>query len=161
VHAIGGLDPYFDAYFEGKNIEEALDFYFDTVLDSVRAPYPYDIIGHIGYLSRYAPAPHEGILDFSDKSNAIIDTILKEIIAREKSLELNTSVKRVKTLTLPDEKILRRYFSLGGEHITFGSDAHQTERIAQNFSAVSEMAKSAGFKYWTVYKNRKREKVRI
>jgi histidinol-phosphatase (PHP family) len=159
VHVIDGVDPYFGLYFEGKSKDEAYLKYFATVLNSVKANFDYDVIGHISYLSRYAL--YENVLDYSADTLGIIDAILKEIISHGKCLELNTNVKRVPSLTLPDQKVLRRYFALGGENITFGSDAHQTERIGQNFSAVADLARQIGFKYWTVYKQRKPVKIKI
>jgi len=51
---------------------------------------------------------------------------------------------------LPAEPILRRYYELGGRKISFGSDAHLTERIGDKREEVMEMLKKIGFTYVTV-----------
>jgi hypothetical protein len=70
--------------------------YFAYIRRSLDAPYPYDIVGHIGYIARYVP--------FEDKSFSLeefgeeIDDILKTIIAKDKILEVNSATKNLPQL---------------------------------------------------------------
>ena len=90
VHRIG------NGYYEkdkngGKILREkrvVYNEYFECVLRSLEAPYKYDVVGHFGYCTRYAP--------YADKRasfeeyGAKIDRILKRIIELGKILEINT-----------------------------------------------------------------------
>lgn len=53
------------------------------------------------------------------------------------------------------------YRELGGEIITIGSDAHRPQDIAYNFNKVVEILKGCGFKYYTEFKNRKPEFIKL
>ena len=57
VHACDGNDCYFADYFRGKDKAYAYRSYLEAVRKSLDAPYGYDIVGHIGYVSRNAPYP--------------------------------------------------------------------------------------------------------
>ncbi|MDY3040455.1 MAG: histidinol phosphate phosphatase, partial [Roseburia inulinivorans] len=54
-----------------------------------------------------------------------------------------------------------RYRELGGEIITIGADAHKPEHVAFDFAKVPSILKDAGFDYFTVFRERKPEFVRI
>lgn len=153
VHLVEGKECYFLDYFDNKNKKEAYEKYLKNILLSIDAPYDYQVIGHIGYVCRNAPyeSPKLTLKEFGD----IIDEILKSIISKNKTIELNTSTRTAGSLTLPNDEILKRYFELGGRNITFGSDAHSIERIAENFEKTKELVKSIGFKYFSYFKNRK------
>ena len=53
------------------------------------------------------------------------------------------------------------YRELGGEIITVGSDGHKGEHIAYDFRKAEEILRSAGFEYYTVFRQRKAEFVKI
>ena len=80
------------------------------------------------------------------------DEILRKLIAKGKALELNSHAEGTGLDFLPEPDTLRRYRELGGELVTFGSDAHAPENIARNFDLVCEALKAAGFKYLFKYK---------
>lgn len=122
--------------------------YLGIIRRSLDAPYPYDIVGHIGYIARYVPYEDRRFL--LEEFGAEIDDILKTIIAKDKILEINSASKMQETATLPSENIVRRYYELGGRKISFGSDAHFKERIADKREEVVDMLKRIGFTYITV-----------
>jgi len=152
VHTIYNGDLYLGKAYRHSR-EEVYNTYLDTVLESLRAPYDYDIVGHIGYVIRYAPYEQKTICtpEFSEK----IDEILKEIIARGKTIECNTNIRLHGYTFLPELPILKRYKELGGERITFSSDAHVPERICDKYAEACRLVKSLGFTHWTIYKQRK------
>jgi len=53
-----------------------------------------------------------------------------------------------------DPDVFKRYSELGGELVTLGSDAHDTTRIAANFSCNAAKLKQCGIKYLTHFKER-------
>ncbi len=144
VHTSPRADYYFfDLAFAGRGKEETYREYFRLVEESLDADYEYDIVGHLGYCSRYAPYADKKIRlgDFRDE----IDRILKKIIDKGKILEINSSAKGAGSDFLPDEDILARYFALGGRDISFASDAHAAARIADKREQAVALLKDIGF----------------
>ena len=146
VHGVGGRD-YARYQFVGDK-KEIYGAYLKLVRKSLDAPYPYDIVGHIGYIARYVPFADRrlGLEEFGDE----IDDILKTIIEKGKILEVNSANKTLENRTLPAWEIVERYFALGGRKVSFGSDAHFVERIADKREEIVETLKKIGFEYVTV-----------
>ena len=150
VHGKLGVDYCFGTLFgteEKKTKQEIYKEYISLVRRSLDAPYPYDIVGHFGYLVRYAPY-EDRKLSFEEFSEEI-DDVLKTIIQKDKILEVNSSTKGL-GISVTGEDILRRYYQLGGRKVSFASDAHDSKRIADNREAVVELLKNIGFTYITV-----------
>lgn len=148
VHANGASDYYYKKPYIGRNKKEAYGEYFSIVLKSLSPGYYYDTVGHLGYCSRFAPYEERKIV-YSDFSREI-DGILCGIIERDKILEVNSSVRGLEQLSLPDRDVIERYFSLGGRNISFASDAHRKENICYNRDKVVTMLKEIGFTYITI-----------
>ena len=92
----------------------------------------------------------------------IYDAILKKIISLGKGIEINTAgFKAGLNHAHPHPTVLKRYKELGGEIITIGSDAHESKHIAYNFSAVPDILKDVGFKYYTVFSELKPDFIKI
>ena len=97
VHGGDGMDFILYTFTETKG--DIYRMYLRLIRKSLDVPYPYDIVGHIGYIARYVP--------FEDKSFSLeefgeeIDDILKTIIAKDKILEVNSSTKNLPQLCLP------------------------------------------------------------
>lgn len=148
VHVVDGGECYRHEYFAGKQKEYAYSRYLEQVLRSLDAPYRYDIVGHIGYVSRNAPYEDRKIryLDYAD----LYDEILRKIIQKNVILEVNSTSRGAGSEFLPDTDVLRRYFELGGRKVSFGSDAHWTQRIAEKRELICTALKEIGFTYITV-----------
>ena len=146
VHGVDGKDYCYCSLEEGK--EEVYGEYLRLVRRSLDAPYPYDIVGHIGYVARYVPFEDRKlcVAEFREQ----IDDILTAIIQKDKILEINSASKMTEQETLPDYDIVKRYFELGGRKVSFGSDAHFTDRICDKFDEVTAKLKEIGFTYLTV-----------
>lgn len=152
VHCVDGEDYYFCSSFALKKFERTKQDVYSQYLALVRASldveYPYDVVGHFGYLTRYAPYPDREmrVAEFQQQ----IDGILTEIIRRDKILEVNSKSKDEKEITVPSREILERYFELGGRQVSFGSDAHNVDDVGAHFAEVTAMLKEIGFTYYTV-----------
>lgn len=147
VHCVDGYDVYFKMAFLFKTKKKIYSRYLDTILESLDAPYHYDVVAHIGYIAHGAPYKDKILRyeEFSDK----IDKILLGIIARDKSLEVNFHHEMA-----PQRRIIERYFELGGRKISYSSDSHRGD-ICRNFDMAIAMLKEIGFTHLTVYKDRK------
>jgi histidinol-phosphatase (PHP family) len=56
---------------------------------------------------------------------------------------------------MPETEIIKRYFALGGEIITVGSDAHFPSAVGRGVASVLETLKHIGFKYVCAFDGRK------
>ncbi|MGN0808283.1 MAG: histidinol-phosphatase HisJ family protein [Candidatus Coproplasma sp.] len=145
-------DCYHDKFFEGRPLKESYYDYFKGVLESVNADYDYQIIGHLAYVCRYRKGVGSKI-KYSDFAE-IIDEILKAVIARDKCLEINTSIGVSECTFLPDVDVIKRYIELGGKLLSFGSDAHKAENYLKNSKALKEFLTGIGVNELYYYKNR-------
>ncbi|MDR2267656.1 MAG: histidinol-phosphatase HisJ family protein [Christensenellaceae bacterium] len=160
VHSLNNVDLYYllpRINIENKN--EIYLSYLEAVLGSTNPGYDYDVIAHLGYVARYVNYANKELY-YNDTAD-IIDAILKNIIALDKTLEINTNVKTLPWVTLPEPAIIKRYAELGGTNISFASDAHTIDRICFNYDSAKEIVLSFGFKYWTSYVQRAQIKTKI
>lgn len=153
VHTVGGHDVYFAEYFKTFDKNAAYRNYLHTVLDSLDVKYHYDVVGHIGYVTRKAPFGDKNAITYGEFGD-IIDAILRSIVSKGVSLEINTHTgcKGLGGNFIPDESIIDRYIELGGCDFTFGSDAHQDVRVLDKYGVVRDMLLAKGIRYLNCYK---------
>ena len=152
-HLVNGKDPYVEGYFDIGE-KQGIDLYFQSIAENIKAFKNFDVYGHLDYVVRYVPSGVKtyNVNDYKD----IIDEILKLLTDNGKGLEINTSgIKYGLGFAHPHIEILKRYRQLGGEIITVGADAHKPEHIAYSFNEVDDILKSAGFNYYSYFKDRR------
>lgn len=155
-HCHHNIDLYTFDYSSVPGPQMVEDFY-RYVYDCLKQYNNYDIIGHLTILDRYIGK----LYDYKPVED-IIDEILKTIINNGKGIEINTSSFKYGTSSwLPRESVLRRYQELGGEILTFGSDSHDPKYYQHHFNDAVELADSIGFKYHTIFRNRKPEFLKL
>lgn len=160
IHVVDHVDPYFKEYWEGKTEYQGTYRYFENVLESLAAFDDFDVFGHLDYVVRYGPTQDKNYSYYQYKE--IIDEILKILISKNIGLELNTAgLKYGLSFAHPQVEVLKRYRELGGEIITVGSDGHKPEHLAYDFHKVPDILKEAGFSYYTIFKNRKPEFIKL
>ncbi len=165
THCLEHTDPYYESYWNGKNVHEGLANYFKACCYNAAYYDCYDSFGHTDYVVRYVPekmnwkaSENYKPADYSD----YIDDLLKTLISREKALEVNTAgLKYGLGFVHPHDFILKRYLELGGELVTVGADGHKPEHIFYDFDAAGEYLKALGFKYYAVYRKRKPEFIKL
>lgn len=159
-HVVHKQDPYYDSYYEGKTEDEAYLEYFESILENINCFTDFDVYGHIDYVVRYGPNRNK--FYSYNKFSEVIDEILTKLISLGKGIEINTGgFKYGLGHPNPTEDIIKRYRMLGGEIITIGADAHKPEHVAYDFDKVPSILKEAGFEYFTVFKQRKPEFIKI
>lgn len=153
-HLCNGADPYYPAFFEGKDPKECCLSYFRETLDNIRSFSDFDVYGHLDYIARYLPenaAPYKS-MDYKN----ILEEILKALIAKGKGIECNTSgLRKSLGAVNPAPEIIRLYKELGGEIITVGSDAHAPSDIAAGFDAAAQILTDCGFSYYATFEKRR------
>lgn len=159
-HVCHGKDPYYPAFYEGRSENQAYLEYFESILENIRKFSNFDVYGHLDYVVRYGPDRDR---NYSyEKYKDVLDAILELLLEKEKGLELNTGgLKSGMRDFHPCADILKRYRELGGEIITVGSDAHDTEHLAGHFDRAAEALKACGFRYYTIFEKRVPEFVRL
>ena len=152
MHIVDGKDPYFGELFDEMSDEEAYRFTFQHMRTCIQKISNFDILGHIDYIVRYGAqkAEHYSCIRLSEE----LDALLQTVIDMGKGIEINTSGLRYLGFCHPHIDILQRYRELGGEIITFGSDAHRPEDIAYGFNLAEELLRSIGYKYYTCFRKR-------
>ena len=154
LHTLNGIDyfshdPFYKTDEQGTRVlrdrVEVFREYFAYIRRSLDAPYPYDIVGHIGYAARYSPYAEKG-MPLKELAKEL-DDILSAIIQKGKILEVNSSTDEP---CMPPMSVLKRYFELGGRQISYASDAHDPSRILSKRKEIINMLKEIGFTYLTV-----------
>ncbi len=150
-----GLMEYRD---EGHCVE-TLERYMAELDEHVKLG-DFDVLGHITYPLRYMRA--QGFMMTFDRFKEQVREILRTVIGRGKGIEINTSGLRGGLgETLPPLETVRLYRELGGEVLTIGSDAHRQEDIGSGIAEAQELAMAAGFRYFTVFRGRKPEFIKL
>lgn len=153
IHYVGGYDPYYEAFWNGKTMEEAFEGYLEQSLACVKVHDQFDVLGHLNYVCKSAHNPTHQPLRYEDYSD-ICDEIMKILAEKGKGMEINTSgVDRVGDF-LPSETYLKRFKELGGEIVTLGSDAHDRSRVGQYSKEALEILGRV-FGYVCTFENRK------
>lgn len=165
VHEVDGIDfYYYHELFENNTKQQAYDKYFEATLQVVLTCENYDVLGHMDYVERYAATRGhyaDAALEYKNHRE-LVDEILRVLVSKGKGIEINTSglaygLGRVH----PQVAIVARYFEMGGEIITVGSDAHSPGKIAYGFDVAQDMLEALGIRYVARFKGRRAVMVRL
>ncbi|PLT29883.1 phosphoesterase [Peribacillus deserti] len=127
--------------------------YYKLVEHSARSGM-FQILGHIDAMKGFYPS-------FSSIQTDAIEQTLKVISEYDIAIEVNTSGKTKDCGGwYPADEILERALHYG-VNITFGSDAHDPERIGDDFELVQKRLKEIGFKEWVFFREKKMQLVRL
>ena len=152
----GKPDFYFLQYdkMAGSEVAALLDDYFAQLLKLCEWG-GFDSLAHLTYPLRYIEGECGVGVDLARYDDTVTQ-IFKTLIESGKALELNTSGYRQEYgKPFPDERFLKMYRSLGGELVTIGSDAHKVADIGAGIKQGEELLRECGFKYITLFKERK------
>ena len=153
-HLVDHIDIFYPTFYEGRTERTAYRRYFESILENLATDVDFDVYGHLDYVVRYGPNKNRS---FSyEKYADLIDEILRQLVEKGKGIEMNMAGFKYRLgHPNPTEDILKRYRELGGEIITIGSDGHKPDQIAWDYHKAPDILKEAGFSYYTVFKERK------
>lgn len=150
IHQIDDKEFWSQDFQRGKEQAEYQREYYHALLDIIKEYKDYSVLGHLDLIKRYdnhGSYPDDKIMD-------IVDEILKLVIYDNKGIEINTSSWQYGLLdTTPSRNILKRYLVLGGKIITIGSDAHNTDRLANHQEEAKKILKEIGFQEICTFEN--------
>ncbi len=173
-HCFKGVDTY-TANYEAMDPTKIISDFYEYCLSTLDEFLDFSVLGHINVIDRYiGNIPYfqeEGVPYYMSKNfnkeyrNAedIISEILKKLIKNNIGIEVNTSYIRYNLLprTVPSKEILSLYKDLGGNIITFGSDAHRETQICEGFVGAKDYVRSLGFTHQATFHNRELRLVTI
>jgi histidinol-phosphatase (PHP family) len=124
---------------------EAIREYFRELLALVESSQTFEVLAHLDYPKRYWPcglAPYREE-DFEDEIRAIL------VAAKKRGVVVEANTTRGdggEQRFCPGLKVLRWWHEVGGGAVSFGSDAHDPDKIAGGFELATKIVQSAGFK---------------
>ena len=152
-YMLGSVHYWYKGMFPSRMVKEKIpaevcyEYYWNEVLVAVKTG-GFDVLAHIDFPKRY----YGKLIIDTDK----IQQICKELVQNNICLEINTSTLRQNlTESMPDKEILSIYKSLGGRHITVGSDAHEVGELSADYAYAKKLTEYFGFEE-IIYKNRKK-----
>lgn len=152
VHFVDGWDVYFPPYWEGKTMAEAERCYLEEVLACVKNHEDFDVLGHLTYISKAWNNPTNRAVEYRLYAD-LVDEIFRELIRKDKGIEVNTSGMGACGVYLPSREYVKRFHELGGKIVTVGSDAHNTDRVGENCTDAARMVAEI-FGYVCTFENR-------
>lgn len=142
------------------SVEAACSLYLEQ-LDMLLGWENFDCIAHLDLIKRYSSSIYGKNLTLNCQ-HELLSQVLKKIISKGKGIEINTSgLRQTPKETMPGLDVLALYHELGGEILTIGSDAHRAKDIGKGIKDGLALATHAGFRFITVFDQRKPEQIRI
>jgi len=156
VHHIGGwtFDDSRQAHgYDLWDIDDLYKLYFSLVQKAAKSGL-FNILGHPDVVKKFGHKPERSIYNLLNEAASVLRD-------NNVCIELNSSglIKPCKEI-YPSRQFLEICHSKGVQ-ITFGSDAHSSERIAGDFDQVIKLAKDVGYEKIASFTGRKRDLVKI
>lgn len=139
--------------YDPEYVKQLLFAYFDEIYRIIQWG-RFDVLAHLTYPIRYMTKEQKESVDmglFEDK----INNILRLLIETGKGIEINMAgLFHQAAEPSPNAQIIKKYRQMGGEIITFASDAHRVEKISQGFNEGMDILVKAGFSRFCYFENR-------
>ena len=160
LHCIRGMDDFAYIDFSDLDVDVILTRYFEEILELCQWG-QFDSLAHLTYPLRYITGQYHIPVDLS-RYDSIIDEILRTLAQKGLGLEINTAgLRREIGQTAPTLPYIKQFRQLGGEILTFGSDAHRAQDLGAGLDVAIDMAKEAGFSHFAFYKKREPRMLRL
>ncbi len=150
------LEPFDAAHYTSTGLAIFFRQYLEE-LGQIAADTDYDVLTHLDCPLRYINGKYNRQLDITPMMGAI-EEILRTVIRRGKTLEVNTSgMAGAWNTRMPGDDIIRRYRALGGRQVCIASDAHASAGVAAGFAGTVRFLQALGYTGQTVYRKRQAE----
>ncbi len=167
IHSVNRIGVFNRERWQNTTEEQQLAIkneYYKHIQLSVRSGL-FQIVGHMDAMKSYYPA-------FSAIATPEVDATLRLIAERGMAIEINTSYDMKKanwapaltaaypneTDWYPSDEMLERAHHYG-VHVTFGSDSHDPERVADDFEQVRARLREIGYREWAIFRQKHLELV--
>ena len=144
LHELLDKPDFFCLDYTQEDIPALMEQYFSQLYDICRWGH-FDVLGHLTYPLRYIEG-EAGIPVPLEPYAEQIRCCFLALAENGKGIALNTSGYRQKYgKPFPTLEYLKLYREMGGEVLTFGSDAHCAEDLTKGIAEGVALAKAAGF----------------
>ena len=153
VHFIktwGFDDPAERASWKNKDVNQVYHDYYELLRQSAKSGM-FQIIGHCDLVKKFGHRATESMFEEVKKTAKVF----KETGV---AIEINTAGLRKPIKEMYPSLDCLKIYCQAGVPLTFGSDAHAPEEVAKDFDKAIELAKTAGFKEYLIFKQRKIER---
>jgi histidinol-phosphatase (PHP family) len=116
---------------------DVVRLYLAEIVIMAKSAEPFSVLAHIDYPLRYWPASAGPF-----RPELVEDeyrTALEAVASSGRSLEVNTRLAL-------SPQVVGWWHQAGGESVTFGSDAHEPDRVASEFTSTAAMVAAHGFR---------------
>lgn len=154
VHFIktwGFDDPAERTAWNSKDVNQVYHDYYELLRQSAKSGM-FDIIGHCDLVKKFG---HRATENMFDEVKATAKVFKETGVA----IEINTAGLRKPVKEMYPSLDCLKIYREAGVPLTFGSDAHAPEEVAKDFDKALELAKTAGFKEYVTFKQRKVDRV--
>lgn len=152
VHQSGGVSIFNKKRFKGLSDAQKIrekEEYYRLIRESAKSGM-FQILGHIDAMKGFYPS-------FSEIQTEAVEDTLKIIGETGMAIEINTSGKTKDCGGwYPADEILERALYYGIE-VTFGSDAHDPERVGDEWDLVAKRLKEIGFDHWVFFRRKEKQ----
>jgi histidinol-phosphatase (PHP family) len=151
VHQVDGISIFNKRRWKRLNEQQHVqtkETYYQLIEQSARSGM-YQILGHIDAMKGFYP-------EFSDIQTEVVEKTLKVIGENDVAIEINTSGKTKDVGGWYPSDVILEQANHYGVKVTFGSDAHDPERVGDEFDLVSKRLKEIGYKEWCFYRQKER-----
>ena len=134
--AVGGFVEYSARYLDLRPADVVRHYLAETVR-LIEGFDGFEVLAHIDYPVRYWPTdgPAYDVAEFEDDYRAV----LRALARSGRALEVNTRIPL-------SVEVLRWWHDVGGDAITFASDAHEPTALSHGFAHAVAMAEATGFR---------------
>ncbi|MGE6631471.1 histidinol-phosphatase [Bacillus sp. NPDC077027] len=156
VHVTNGIDLFNRTRWENITQEQLIaekEEYYRLIKKSAES-HMFDILGHIDALKGFYPKVEH-------VKTELVDEALKAIAESGSVIEINTSGKTKDCGGwYPAIDMLERA-KFYGVQVTYGSDAHHPNRVADDWLQVKNMLKEIGYQEWYILQSRQKRKIAL
>jgi len=154
IHQIRKHEDFYFLDYNNYDIQKLMTQYFEEIFEMCQWG-KFDVVGHLTYTLRYMEGEQGHMVDMKPYQE-IIRECFKVLAHKGKGIEINTSGLRQKFGdSFPSLEYVKMFKECGGEILTVGSDSHCVADLGKGISQAYEIAKNAGFRYVTYFKDRK------
>ena len=153
VHFIkdwGFDDPSQRAQWDEQDVNQVYRDYYDLLRRCAQSGL-YDIMAHVDLVKKFGNRATQDMTKEVEKTAAVF----KECGV---AAEINTSGLRKHCKEIYPAFWNMEIYASAGVPLTFGSDSHDPHDVGADFEAAANLARKAGYKEYSVFKNRKIER---
>ncbi|SFF11742.1 PHP domain-containing protein [Trichococcus pasteurii] len=145
-----GLYDYLQPIIDEMDPKAVMKEYFELCTKAVRQVDGANVFAHFDYGIRRLPVTADDLREFEPE----LKELLKEILAKEMALELNTrSMYEYKNADLY-RYMIGLYLEMGGTRFSLGSDAHSIKKYRYHFNDAIALLREFGVTGLTQFKDR-------